>query len=77
MPRVTEEIERHTCVRMNYQDLNGVEKVEEADGLLSVCLQHEVDQLDGIFWIYRLSRLKRDRAVKRFDKTQRTQASGE
>ena len=65
MPRVTEEIERHTCVRMNYQDLNGVEKVEEADGLLSLCLQHEVDQLDGIFWIYRLSRLKRDRVERR------------
>jgi len=47
-----------------------VEKVEEAGGLLSVCLQHEVDQLDGIFWIYRLSRLKRDRVVKRFDKVQ-------
>jgi peptide deformylase len=44
---------------MSYQDLSGVEKVEEADGLLSVCLQHEVDQLDGIFWISRLSRLKR------------------
>jgi peptide deformylase len=57
--------------------LSGVEKIEEADGLLSVCLQHEVDQLDGIFWISRLSRLKRDRVVKRFDKTQRTQASGD
>jgi peptide deformylase len=77
MPGVTEEIERHARVRMNYQDLSGVEKVEEADGLLSVCLQHEVDQLDGIFWIYRLSRLKRDRVVKRFDKTQRTQTSGD
>jgi hypothetical protein len=32
---------------------------------------------DGIFWIYRLSRLKRDRVVKRFDKMQRTQASGD
>src|SRR6202045_620889 len=69
MPGVTEEIERHARVRMSYQDLSGVEKVEEADGLLSVCLQHEVDQLDGIFWINRLSRLKRDRIVKRFDKT--------
>jgi peptide deformylase len=77
MPGVTEEIERHARVRMRYQDLSGVEKVEEADGLLSVSLQHEVDQLDGIFWIYRLSRLKRDRAVKRFDKTQRTQVSGD
>ena len=47
------------------------------DGLLSVCLQHEVDQLDGIFWIYRLSRLKRDRVVKRFDRTQRTEAPGD
>jgi peptide deformylase len=77
MPGVTEEIERHARVRMSYQDLSGAEKVEEADGLLSVCLQHEVDQLDGIFWIYRLSRLKRDRVVKRFDKTHRTQASGD
>jgi peptide deformylase len=45
-----------------------------------VCGQEERDdpsQLDGIFWIYRLSRLKRDRVVKRFDKTQRTQASGD
>jgi peptide deformylase len=68
MPGVTEEIERHARVRVSYQKLSGVEKVEEAGGLLSVCLQHEVDQLDGIFWIYRLSRLKRDRVVKRFDK---------
>ena len=52
MPGVTEEIERHAGVRVSYQELSGVEKIEEADGLLSVCLQHEVDQLDGIFWIY-------------------------
>jgi Polypeptide deformylase len=37
MPAVTEEIERHARVRTSYQDLSGVEKVEEADGLLSVC----------------------------------------
>jgi len=73
MPGVTEEIERHGHVRVSYQDLSGVEKVEEADDLLSVCLQHEIDQLDGIFWIDRLSRLKRDRVVKRFVKTQRTE----
>src|ERR1700730_16942567 len=77
MPGVTEEIERHARVRMSYQDLSGVERIKEAEGLLSVCLQHEVDQLDGIFWISRLSRLKRDRVVKRFDKTQRIQASGD
>ena len=49
MPGVTEEIERHARVRMRYQDLSGVEKVEEADGLLSVCLQHEVDSSTGSF----------------------------
>jgi peptide deformylase len=72
MPGVREEIERHARVRMRYQDLSGVEQIEEADGLLSICLQHEVDQLDGLFWIDRLSRLKRERIVKRFDKMQRT-----
>ena len=71
MPGMIEEIERHARVRVSYQDLAGAGKVEEADGLLSVCLQHEIDQLDGIFWIDRLSRLKRDRAIKRFEKTQR------
>ena len=39
MPGVTEEIERHARVRMSYQDLSGVEMVEEADGLISVSLQ--------------------------------------
>lgn len=68
MPGVTEEIERHARVRVRYRDLDGAEHVEEADGLLAVCHQHEIDQLDGIFWIQRLSRLKRDRAIARYDK---------
>jgi peptide deformylase len=68
MPGVTERIERHARVRVSYQDLDGVEKIEEADGLLAVCHQHEIDQLDGIFWIQKLSRLKRDRLIKRYEK---------
>ncbi len=40
--------------------------------MLAICLQHEIDQLDGLFWIYRLSRLKRDRLVKRYGKVLRT-----
>jgi peptide deformylase len=68
MPGVSEEIERHARVRVVYQDLDGAHKVEEAEGLLAVCLQHEIDQLDGIFWIDRLSRLKRDRLIKRYEK---------
>jgi peptide deformylase len=36
--------------------------------LRAVCHQHEIDQLDGLFWIQRLSRLKRDRLVKKYEK---------
>lgn len=68
MPDVTEDIERHARIRVSYQDLDGLEQIEEADGLLAVCHQHEIDQLDGIFWIQRLSRLKRDRLIKRYEK---------
>jgi len=68
MPGVTDELERHAHVRVRYHDLDGVEHVEEANGLLAVCHQHEIDQLDGVFWIQRLSKLKRDRLIKRYDK---------
>jgi peptide deformylase len=68
MPGVTDELERPARVRVRYQDLDGAPREVEAEGLLSVCLQHEIDQLDGIFWIDRLSRLKRERLIKRYDK---------
>ena len=71
MPGVTDELERHAHVRLRYRDLDGVEHVEEVDGLLAVCHQHEIDQLDGIFWIDRLSRLRRDRLVARYNKLRR------
>lgn len=71
MPGVVEEVERHARIRIRYQDLDGVEHVEESDGLLAVCHQHEIDQLNGIFWIQRLSRLKRDRLIKRYEKLRR------
>lgn len=70
MPGVTDEIQRHAQVRVSYQDLDGTVRAEEADGLLSVCHQHEIDQLDGTFWIQRLSRLKRERLIKRYEKLQ-------
>ena len=74
MPGVTEEIERPARVRVTYQSLDGAEREEEADGLMAVCLQHEIDQLEGIFWIDRLSKLKRDRLIKRFEKLLRVRA---
>jgi peptide deformylase len=71
MPGVADEVERPARVRVRFQDLDGVEQSVEADGLLAVCLQHEIDQLDGVFWIQRLSRLKRERLVKRYEKLRR------
>ncbi|RAZ90831.1 peptide deformylase [Mesorhizobium hawassense] len=71
MPGVTEEIERHAHVRVRFQDLEGKEQFEDAEGLLAVCHQHEIDQLDGLFWMNRLSRLKRERLIKRYNKSQR------
>jgi peptide deformylase len=68
MPGAIETIERPTRVRLSYQNIDGIPAIEEADGLLAVCLQHEIDQLDGIFWIDRLSRLRRDRLVKKWEK---------
>jgi len=74
MPGVNDEIERHARVRVRYRGLDNMEYEEEAEGLMAVCFQHEIDQLDGIFWIDRLSKLKRDRLIKRFDKLQRFKA---
>ena len=68
MPGVNDEIVRHARVRISYQDVDGNEQTEESDGLRAVCHQHEIDQLDGLFWIRRLSRLKRERLIKKFDK---------
>lgn len=68
MPGVSETVERPARVRVAFQDLDGVERSEEADGLLAVCHQHEIDQLDGVFWIQLLSRLRRDRLVRRYAK---------
>ncbi|TPQ40122.1 peptide deformylase [Bradyrhizobium guangdongense] len=71
MPGVNDEVQRHARVRISYQDVDGNMLSEESDGLRAVCHQHEIDQLDGMFWIQRLSRLKRERLVKKFEKMSR------
>jgi len=71
MPGVSEEVERPASVTVRYRDLDGIAHSHASDGLLAVCLQHEIDQLDGLFWIGRLSRLKRERVIKRYEKLER------
>lgn len=73
MPGVTEDIERAAKVRVQYQDLDGVTHVEEAEGLRAACHQHEIDQLNGLFWLQRLSGLRRRRVMDRYEKLQRRQ----
>jgi peptide deformylase len=68
MPGATEEVERPSRIRVRYQDLDGNVHEEEAEGFHAVCIQHEIDQMDGIFWLRRLSRLKRERLVRRWQK---------
>lgn len=68
MPGVSAEVERPRAVRVVYCRLDGERGVEEAEGFHAAVLQHEIDQLDGMFWIDRLSRLKRERLLKRYQK---------
>ena len=68
MPGATEEVERPAKIRLSWRDLDGTAHEAEADGFLATCHQHEIDQLDGIFWLQRLSRLKRDRVIARYGK---------
>ncbi len=71
MPGVNDDMTRHARVRISYRDIDGNLQTEELEGLRAVCHQHEIDQLNGLFWIKRLSRLKRERLIKRFEKVSR------
>ena len=65
------EVERPDIVRARWLDEHGKEQEGEFDGLMSVCLQHEVDHLNGVLFIDHLSRLKRDMIVKKVVKARR------
>ncbi|MET7242975.1 peptide deformylase [Methylobacterium sp. EM32] len=71
MPGVDEEVERPARVRVRWRDLDGTAHEADEEGFSAACLQHEIDQLDGLFWIERLSRLKRERVLKRYAKLRR------
>ena len=68
IPQYYEEVERPAKVRVRYQDEKGEAHEIEADGLLATCLQHEIDHLEGKLFIDHLSKLKRDRVIKKFQK---------
>ena len=68
IPEYYEEVERPDRVRVTYQTQKGDTQEIEADGLLATCLQHEIDHLNGVLFIDYLSKLKRDRVIKKFAK---------
>jgi peptide deformylase len=68
IPEIYEEVERPAQVTVRYTDLDGTLHEVEANGLLATCLQHEIDHTNGVLFIDRLSRLKRDRITKKFIK---------
>jgi len=71
IPEYYEEVERPTAVRVRYMDIDGKSHEIEADGLLATCLQHEIDHTNGVLFIDYISKLKRDRVVKKFKKAQK------
>jgi len=68
IPEIYEDVERPARVTVKYTDLDGKKHEEEADGLFATCIQHEIDHLNGKLFIDRISKLKRDRIVKKFSK---------
>jgi peptide deformylase len=68
IPETYSDVERPAQVKVKYLDLEGAPHEIEANGLLATCLQHEIDHLNGILFIDHLSKLKRDRIIKKFTK---------
>jgi peptide deformylase len=68
IPEYYEEIERPARVRVRFTDLDGKLHEEDAEGLYATCIQHEIDHLNGVLFVDYLSKLKRDRVFKKFEK---------
>ena len=68
IPEYYEEVERPSQVKVRYMDLDGNTREVDADGLLATVLQHEIDHTNGVLFIDYISKLKRDRVIKKFTK---------
>jgi peptide deformylase len=75
IPEYYAEVERPDRVRFRYRTLDGEAVEQDADGLLATCVQHEIDHLNGVLFIDRLSKLKRDRVIKKFQKAAKREAA--
>ena len=71
IPETFIEIERPKTCEVEYIDINGDQKILKCNGLLSTCLQHEINHLDGKLIIDYLSKLKRDLIIKKISKSKK------
>jgi peptide deformylase len=74
-PTVYDRVERAAKVHLRALDVNGNAFEVDAEELLAICLQHEIDHLDGILFVDHLSRLKRDRLCKKLEKARQQAAT--
>jgi peptide deformylase len=68
IPEYYDEVERPARVKLRYLNYQGEQIEEDAEGLFAVCVQHEMDHLEGVLFIDHLSRLKREQAIKKVKK---------
>jgi peptide deformylase len=68
IPEFYDKVVRPAEVRVRYMDLEGEEQMLHCTGLLATCIQHEIDHINGVLFIDHLTRLKRERIVKKFIK---------
>ena len=73
-PGIFDEVKRAARIRVRAQDINGVSSEVDYDGLLAVCIQHELDHIDGRLFVDYLSELKRERIRKKLDKERKEKA---
>ncbi|MEQ1899382.1 MAG: peptide deformylase [Devosia sp.] len=71
IPEIYYDVERPADVTVRYTNLDGEVVEREAHDRLAICIQHELDHLDGVLYIDYLSRLKRDRVLKKFQKAEK------
>lgn len=76
VPQYAANVKRHACVTVKALDLEGHEKMWDAEGLLAIAFQHEIDHLDGILYVDRLSPLKRDLFQRKFKKMLESEERG-
>lgn len=71
VPEQYAEVKRPTAVRVRYLDETGATREIEAEGMLAVCIQHEIDHLNGVLFVDHLSSLKRGMILRKVQKMRR------